>query len=144
MALHGDQLFASVKYAITMGGYLWDAYGGAYYAKAQNLAVALRRAYDALFAEVDVIVMPTTRPRAPLLPESEAPGLEAVELALDPALIANTCAFNHTGHPAISVPLGMADELPVGMMLVGRWYGEADLLRVAALLEQAGASYPQG
>lgn len=138
MALHGDQLFASVKYAIAMGGYLWDAYGGAHYARAQNLAVQLRRSYDAVFREVDVIVMPTTRKQAPLLPTDPVPGLDAVELALDPGLIGNTCAFNHTGHPALNVPIGPFNGLPVGMMLVGAWYSEATLLRVASVLEGAG------
>lgn len=147
MALHGDQLFASVKYAIAMGGYLWDAYGGAYYARAQNLAVQLRRSYDAVFAGsdvegVDVIVMPTTRKQAPLLPTEPVPGLDAVDLALDPGLIGNTCAFNHTGHPALNVPIGPLNGLPVGMMLVGAWYSEATLLRVARVLEAAGKTLP--
>jgi amidase len=137
-ALQADQLFASVKYAMVIGGYLWDAYGGAYYAKAQNLAVALRRAYDRVLDEVDLLVLPTTCVQAPRLPESSVPGLDAVRLALDPALISNTCAFNHTGHPALSVPVGPANGLPVGLMLVARWYEESLILRAARALEAAG------
>ncbi len=141
MALHADQLFASVKFAIGIGGYLWDAYGGAYYAKAQNLAVSLRREMDRALREVDVLIMPTTCVQAPELPLDPVPGLDAVRLALDPALISNTCAFNHTGHPALSVPIGPVGNLPVGLMLVARWYGETTLLRTAQALEEAGATY---
>jgi amidase len=141
MATHGTQLFASVKYGITLGGYLWDTYGGHYYARAQNLAVALRRAYDAVLEKYDLLVMPTTLTTAPLLPESTVPGLDAVALALDAALISNTCAFDHTGHPALSVPIGSPDQMPVGLMLVGPWYGEEELLRAAAAMEKAGIVY---
>jgi aspartyl-tRNA(Asn)/glutamyl-tRNA(Gln) amidotransferase subunit A len=45
--------------------------------------------------------------------------------------------FNLTGHPALSVPAGFtAGGLPVGLQLVGRWYADAELLRLAALLEE--------
>jgi amidase len=144
-ALQASQLFASVKYAMVIGGYLWETYGGAYYAKAQNLAVALRRAYDAVLREYDLLVMPTTAVQAPKLPETSVPGLDAVALALDPALISNTCAFNHTGHPALSVPIGPENDLPVGLMMIGRWYDEATVLRAARALESSGhtLSLPQ-
>lgn len=136
--LHSDELFASVKFALVMGGYLWDEYGGAYYAKAQNLAVRLRRAYDAALAEHDVLVLPTTCITAPKLPGPRATPVEAVRLALDPALISNTCAFNHTGHPALSVPVGPLDGLPVGLMLVAARDADATVLRVAQAMELAG------
>lgn len=138
MALHSDQLFAAIKYCIGMGGYLWDAYGGSYYAKAQNLALALRQDYDQVFEEYDLLILPTTRIQAPLLPQDSVPGVEAVELAQDPDLIRNTCAFNHTGHPALSVPIGVGEKLPIGMMLVGPWYSEERLISVAAAMQNAG------
>jgi len=47
-----------------------------------------------------------------------------------------TMPFNMTGHPAISIPCGFgADGLPIGIQLVGRFRGDAELLRVAALFE---------
>jgi len=138
--LQADQLFASVKYALVMGGYLWEEYGGAYYAKAQNLAVRLRRAYDAVLETVDVLVLPTTCVTAPLLPTEESTPFDAVNMALDPALISNTCAFNHTGHPALNVPIGPVDDLPVGMMVVGRRNEDGTVLRVASAMERAGAT----
>jgi len=134
----GDSLFASVKFAAAVGGYLWDKFGGAYYARAQNVAQAMRRQYDALFEDVDVLLMPTTCIQAPTLPDSTVPDLPSVELALSPALISNTCAFNHTGHPALSVPVPGPSGLPVGVMLVGAQFDESTLLRVAHDLERAG------
>lgn len=133
-----DQLFASVKYAMVIGGYLWENYGGAYYAKAQNLAVRMRRAYDTALGGFDVLAMPTTCVTAPELPDPDAQSLDAVRLALDPALISNTCAFNHTGHPALNVPVGPLDGLPVGLMLVGARHDDAAVLAAAAALEAAG------
>jgi amidase len=50
---------------------------------------------------------------------------------------ANTAPFNATGLPAISVPCGLAQGLPVGMMLVGRDFSEATLYRAAAAYEAA-------
>jgi amidase len=123
---------------MVMGGYLWERYGGAYYAKAQNLALRLRRAYDAALASFDVLALPTACVVAPPLPGPDATPFEAVQLALDPALISNTCAFNHSGHPALSVPVGPVDGLPAGLMLVGRRGDDAALLRVARAMELAG------
>ncbi|MHB1430580.1 MAG: amidase family protein [Streptosporangiaceae bacterium] len=134
----GDRLFASVKFAAAIGGYLWDTYGGAFYARAQNVALALRAQYERLLAGVDLLLMPTTCVQAPELPSATVPGLESVRLALDPALISNTCAFNHTGHPALSVPVPGPGGLPVGVMLVGRWFSEPVMLGLARDIERAG------
>ncbi len=43
----------------------------------------------------------------------------------------NTCPFNVTGHPAISIPCGMEDGLPIGLMLVGRHWDESTIYRAA-------------
>jgi amidase len=51
-------------------------------------------------------------------------------------VILNTAAFDVTGHPALSVPCGMAGGLPIGMMLVGRHFEDDMVLRVAAAYEQ--------
>ena len=49
-----------------------------------------------------------------------------------------TMPFNMTGHPAVSIPCGFgADGLPIGLQLVGRFRGDAELLRVCALFEAA-------
>ena len=52
-------------------------------------------------------------------------------MACSSEMDANLGQFNITGHPAISVPCGMSEGLPVGMMLVGRHWEDAIVLRVA-------------
>tara|TARA_E500000178_G_C17032753_1_gene761476 strand:- start:4745 stop:5002 length:258 start_codon:yes stop_codon:yes gene_type:complete len=48
-----------------------------------------------------------------------------------------TAPFDVTGHPAMSVPCGMSEGLPVGMMLVGRRYEESTIYRAAGAFEAA-------
>jgi amidase len=57
-------------------------------------------------------------------------------------MLANTAPFDVTGHPACSVPAGLADGLPVGMMIVGRQFDDATVLRVARAFEQAVGGFP--
>jgi amidase len=52
-------------------------------------------------------------------------------------MMGNTAQFDLTGHPAISIPCGEVDGLPVGMMLVGRHFDEATIYRAAHAYEQA-------
>jgi amidase len=54
-------------------------------------------------------------------------------------MVANTAPFDASGHPAINVPCGTADDLPIGMMLIGRRYDEATVLRGAAAFQRASA-----
>ena len=54
------------------------------------------------------------------------------------APIANTPAFDYTHHPALSLPCGRSEGLPVGAMLVGRAYEEALLYRLAGAFEESG------
>lgn len=96
-------------------------------ALARSLVTDLTRAYDNVFASVDVIVMPTQ----PVLAASFPGAMEADEF-IDVALgmSVNTCATNLTGHPALSVPCGSVDGLPVGMLLVGPLGADTAVLRV--------------
>ena len=48
----------------------------------------------------------------------------------------NNCAFNMTGHPALSINAGFSQGLPVGMLMVGRKFEEATLLNVAYAFEK--------
>jgi amidase len=59
-----------------------------------------------------------------------------VTLALN--MVGNTCPFDVTGHPAMTVPCGKVDDLPIGMMLIGRRFDEAKVLRAAAAFEAQG------
>jgi amidase len=57
-------------------------------------------------------------------------------------MIPNTAPFDVSGHPATSVPAGLADGLPVGMMIVGRRFEDATCLRVAHAFETLCGGFP--
>ena len=57
-------------------------------------------------------------------------------------MIPNTAPFDISGHPAISVPAGLADGLPVGMMIVGKRFDDATCLRVAHAFERLSGGFP--
>src|SRR5215467_12577812 len=115
-------------------------YHGRVYAKAQNVRPAYIKAYDAALAKVDVLVMPTCIMTAP---KNHTPGsyLEAVEDNLDSisrGASRNTQPFNYTGHPALALPVGKSSAgLPVSMQLVGRFFDDPLLMRVAYAYQHA-------
>jgi amidase len=80
--------------------------------------------------------MPTTPIKATKLPPPDAPRELQIERALD--MISNTAPFDITHHPAMSLPCGMVDGLPVGLMLVGRMFEETTIYRAAHAFEQIG------
>jgi amidase len=86
-------------------------------------------------AEVDLLLMPTTPMKATPIPAPDASREESVQRALE--MIGNTAPFDVTHHPAMSIPCGMADGLPIGLMLVGRAYGEPTIYRAAYAFEQS-------
>ena len=119
----------TVKMVILLGQYLHDDYHGRYYAKAQNLGRTLKAAYDRAFKDVDLLLMPTLPLKATKIPGPDASREEYVARALE--MIPNTAPFDITGHPAMTVPCGISEGLPVGMMLVGRTGEDATVLRAA-------------
>jgi amidase len=119
---------ATVKLVVLLGQYMSDRYNGHYYAKAQNLGRTLRSAYDQALADADVLVMPTTPQRAQPIPVN--PDLTGY-IAPTLTMIHNTCPFDITGHPAITVPCGQVDGLPVGLMMVGKHFDETTVLKAA-------------
>jgi amidase len=52
-------------------------------------------------------------------------------------MLPNTCPFSATGHPALSLPCALSQGLPVGPMLVGRYFAEATILKAAHAFERA-------
>jgi amidase len=111
-----------------------------HYAMARNLAVELRAQYDRALADVDLLVMPTVPMVAPEIPAADDPLEVRVARALE--MVVNTAPFDVSGHPAISVPAGLSDGLPVGMMLVGKRFADATCLRVADAFEQLVGGFP--
>lgn len=130
-----DELSDSLKYVILLGQYMASRYGGRHYGKAQNIARRLRVAYDRALGECDAILMPTLPITATPIPPPDAPRSLVIQRAHE--MFANTAVFDVTGHPALTVPCGLSDGLPVGLMLVGRHFDEATLYRAAHAYERS-------
>jgi amidase len=115
-------------------------YHGRVYAKAQNVRPTYVKAYDTALADVDALVMPTCLMTAP---KNHTPGsyIEAVEdnlSAMNRRGSLNTQPFNYTGHPALALPVGKSSAgLPVSMQLVGRFFDDPLLMRVAYAYQHA-------
>lgn len=121
---------------ILMGEYM-SRYKGKYYAKAKNQVHALRAAYDRAFEKYNLLLMPTTVRTAVKNPLSLEEASQDVLIDCAFSNTFNTCQFNATGHPALSLPCGLREELPVGMMLVGKHFQESVIYQVAHAYEQA-------
>jgi amidase len=134
--VRGDQLADTIKIMALFGRHSLYVHRGRYYVKAQNLRRRLRAAYDAALGCYDVLMMPTLPLRATPLPPPSAGPVEVTARSWE--MIGNTCPFDVTGHPAISLPCGMAEGLPIGAMLIGRHWDEATLYRAAAAFEASG------
>lgn len=112
--------------------------------KSINLSRMLRAAYDEALEKYDVLITPTLPYLATSHPKSGGTPLE--QIGSQVGLTSNTCQFNQTGHPAITVPCGLLEiekgalagsgtKLPVGLQIVGRWWDEDMVLRVAHAFE---------
>lgn len=132
---HADEFADTLKIACIFSRYTLDRHGGHYYAKAQNLRRRLRAAYDAVLASYDLLLLPTTVMKATPIPAKGAPPQEITRRSWEGTR--NTCPFNVTGHPAISIPCGMEDGRPIGLMLVGKHWDESTIYRAAAAFEKS-------
>jgi amidase len=137
---HGARLSKTVKLVGMSGRYTFELGGGKYYAMARNLALDLRRTYDDALSSYDVLVMPTLPFTAQPLVGLDAPLQSYLPTAL--SMIGNCAPFDVTGHPACSVPAGLVGGLPAGLMIVGRRFDDATVLRVAHAFEQAVGGFP--
>jgi amidase len=131
-----DELSDSLKITMLVGQYFTKHYRGHFYAKAQNLNRKLRAAYDAALGKYDLLLMPTLPMKATPLPPPDAPRELYIQRAFE--MVPNTAPFNATGHPAMTLPCGMSDGLPIGLMLIGKYWDEPTIYRAAAAFEGAG------
>jgi amidase len=136
----GSQFSETVKLVLLAGRYALNRHHGKHYAMARNLVPHLRAAYDEALARHDVLVMPTTPMQASVIPADRAPREEVLARALEG--ISNTCPLDVSGHPACSVPAGLVKGLPTGMMIIGKHFDDATVLRVAHTFEQAVGGFP--
>ncbi len=121
-----------VKRRIMLGTYALSAgYYDAYYLKAQKVRTLIRMEFDQAFEKYDALVTPTS----PTLP------FKIGEKVDDPMqmYLSDVCTLpiNIGGVPAISIPAGFADGLPIGMQIIGKPFNEETVLHVAFAYEQA-------
>ncbi|MDD4873518.1 MAG: Asp-tRNA(Asn)/Glu-tRNA(Gln) amidotransferase subunit GatA [Dehalococcoidales bacterium] len=120
-----------VKRRIMLGTYALSAgYYDAYYLKAQKVRTLIRNEFDEVFEKYDALVTPTS----PTVP------FKIGEKTQDPIqmYLSDVCTIpvNIAGLPAISIPAGFAEGLPIGMQVIGRPFDEATVLKVAHAYQQ--------
>ncbi len=131
-----DELSRTLKISMLAGEYFIRHHRGHFYAKAQNLGRLLRKTYDDVLAHYDLLMMPTLPLKATPIPPANASLALWCQRAFE--MLPNTCPFDVTGHPAMNVPCGLSDGLPVGMMFVGKYYAETTIYRAAHAFELLG------
>ena len=134
--LRGNELSETTKVWTTFGAYVRKYHGTHYYGKAVNVSRRLREAYDTVLRHYDLLLMPTLPMKPQPLPPTDTPREVYFQRATE--MIGNTCPFDVTHHPAMSVPCGMIDGFPTAMMLVAKHWEEATIYRAAHAFEQAG------
>ncbi len=123
---------AEVKRRILIGTYvLSHGYYDAYYLQAQRIRRLIANDFVEAFKSCDVIMGPTSPSTAFRLGEKAA---DPVQMYLSDIY---TIAVNLAGLPGMSVPCGFVGGLPVGLQLIGNYFGEAQLLNVAHRYQQA-------
>ncbi|KAI1456418.1 amidase signature domain-containing protein [Annulohypoxylon moriforme] len=131
---------------IMLSGQLAQSHFGSWIeGKAHRKVFELRSAYDQAFKEVDVLITPCAPTLAMPHPNPESRILEKLSSSI--GVTSNTCPFNVTGHPALSVPCGSAAnpehpdvKFPIGMQVIGRRWEDETVLMAAALFEEGRKS----
>ncbi|MEF8812377.1 MAG: amidase [Halovenus sp.] len=113
----------NIKEMLALGAYLIRTEQCDHYVRGQNLRAQLKREIDAVLADVDVLATPTT--------PTTALEINEFERGVTPPVNWDCHPLNLTGHPAISVPAGTAEGMPVGLQFVGNWYDEQTVFDVA-------------
>ena len=122
-----------VKRRMMIGAFvLSSGYYDAYYNKALKVKAIIKEGFDKAFDEFDVILGPTAPSTAPKLGESLA---DPLKMYLGDIY---TVSVNLAGLPAISLPCGTDSKgLPIGMQLIGKHFGEKEIIRAAYSFEQS-------
>ncbi len=130
---HGDEFPATLKLPLLMGAYTSRNYHSRYYGRGMNMVLDLQDEYDAAFEEFDLLVMPTVAATAP----EHEPDRDEFERLRSDSHPSNTAPFNLTGHPGMTVPVGVVDDLPVGLMIVGPRFAEDVVLDAGLAIQNA-------
>jgi len=128
----GEGFGPEVRLRIMLGTFALSAgYYDAYYLKAQKVRTLIKQDFDAAFEDHDVLLCPT----------SPTVAFGIGEKADDPLQmkLADVCTIpvNLAGIPALSIPCGMVDAMPVGLQIMGRPFEEATIMRVGDAYQRA-------
>ena len=129
-----DELTHSLKVCMFLGEFFQEQYRGRFYGKAQNLMRKVNNAYLQALQKNDLLLMPTVPMKPQPIPPADCSMSLYVQRAFE--MIGNTAPFNG-GLPAMNVPCGLSDGLPIGMMLVAKLYGEPKIYQAAHAFEQS-------
>lgn len=131
MATRGQLFGPEVKLRIMVGTYaLSSGYYDAYYHRAQQVRGLMTSEFEKAYQDLDYIISPTSPIVAPLLGGiTDQIALKALDLCTIPA--------NMGGFPSISIPCGLAYDLPVGFQLTGPIMGDEKMLQDSFAIEQA-------
>lgn len=130
-----NELPPTVKAFTMLGAFYMQQHGGRVYAKGMNLQRKAKDGFEKLMGEYDLILMPTVPIVAQAFPDANASISQYCDHAWN--MLANCPTANYTGQPSMSVPCGKVGDLPVGMMITGKWWGEETVYKAAYAFEQA-------
>ncbi|HTI84316.1 MAG TPA: amidase family protein [Acetobacteraceae bacterium] len=139
---HGDLMQPRTKLNHLIAELSRRNFHGGAYAKAHNVRPSYVAAFDRALAKVDVLALPTVRNIAPRVEQEPTDPMAAIEANLRRnwmlmPIAYNTKPTNYTGHPAVAVPCGKVDGMPISLQLVGNFLADPLLLRVAYAYQQA-------
>ena len=122
---------AEVKRRIMIGTYALSAgYYDAYYLKAQKIRTLIKRDFEKAFKKFDVLISPTTPTVAFKIGEKTADPLSMYLSDI------STIPVNLAGLPAISIPCGFSQGMPIGLQIIGKAFDEETIIRAAYTYEQ--------
>jgi len=133
IAEHGNDIDPEVRDRIIASANV----KGHEYVKAQQLRDQMKIDFARVFTETDVLLTPTIPILPPAIGQREVE-VDGTTANVRSELLRLTAPTNFTGNPSLSIPCAISKSgLPVGMQLIGRWFGEAELYQVAYHFEQA-------
>jgi aspartyl-tRNA(Asn)/glutamyl-tRNA(Gln) amidotransferase subunit A len=127
----GEGFGEEVRRRILVGTYVLSAgYYDAYYRKAQRVRALIAEDFRRVFQDVDLLLTPTT----------PTPAFKAGEKTEDPVAMyladVFVCSMSLAGLPAMSLPVGRSNGLPIGAQIVAPYFEEERMLAAARILEQ--------
>jgi len=128
---NGHEFGKTVHKNAIEGSYLLDNYGGFHYAQARNGVEALRSEFNSALAENDILATPTIPVTAPQLGE-----VSYDKYGSTVPITVNTRPISLAGLPAVTVPCGEVDGLPVGIQFIGDEFADVEVLQMGHRYEQ--------